>query len=314
MPVRKPRVVGAKVSFAHVELNSIPLCRVLFAAANVDVIAALSSIGDAVKAMGLSISRLEGRTSDIVAISTTVKRLEGQISEIIPIVPVVLKLSAVQNNFWTPSVLSSGRSSRFRRKLTKSVGDTTTAGAVCMVSGHVGTGDQVRAAHIVPCSSDASKLAFIGLTIDDVNSPRNGLFLAKNVEMAFDKLQLSFIKTKLFYDRLYLKIWDDSCRSVPIWPGHATTIGDLDGRELVLGAHKPFKRALSFQSYQAYMHCTTVGKVMPEPYGTPEAQCDARVQADAWYKAEQLRDIADQHFKNMQEELDDEASDAEEVG
>jgi hypothetical protein len=36
------------------------------------------------------------------------------------------------------------------------------------------------------------------------------------------------------------------------------------------------------------------------------------VQADAWYKAEQLRDIADQHFKNMQEELDDEASESEE--
>ena len=179
-----------------------------------------------------------------------------------------------------------------------------------MVSGHVGTGDQVCAAHIVPCSSDASKLAFIGLTIDDVNSPRNGLFLAKNVEVAFDKLQLSFIKTMLFYDRLYLKIWDDSCRSVPIWPGHTTlTIGDLDGRELVLGPHRPFKRALSYRTYQAYLRCTYVEKVMPEPYGPPDVQTDYRRRADLLYQSEQLRDIADQKSNNIHTELDEEASD-----
>jgi len=145
---------------------------------------------------------------------------------------------------------------------------------VCMASGMSGNGDQVVCAHIAPCSSKEHLLAKVGLTKDDTGSTRNGLFLSKGFELAFDRLQLSFIRDPKnpLDSSLYLKIWDDSCRSHELWAGcDDATIGEYDGWKLNLNGHEPFKRALSYQAYQAYSNCPASEEQHEEPiaYGTP---------------------------------------------
>lgn len=48
-------------------------------------------------------------------------------------------------------------------------------------------------------------------------------------------------------------------------------IGDLDGRNLILGGHNPFRRALSYHACQAYAHNNIEG-MPPTPYGSPNVK------------------------------------------
>jgi len=173
---------------------------------------------------------------------------------------------------------------------------------VCMASGMSGNGDQVVCAHIAPCSSKESLLAKVGLTKADVGSIRNCLFLARGLEIAFDNLQLSFIRdrTKPLNSNLFLKIWDDSCRSHKLWADcGAATIGDYDGSELNLNGHEPFKRALSYQAYQAYSNCLASEEQYEEPiaYGTP-VKCFQQYEG-------RLASLISEFTRNVEEEVDD---------
>ena len=62
-----------------------------------------------------------------------------------------------------------------------------------MLPGEEGNGLEVVAAHIIPASTRPKILAGIPMTMEELQSPRNGLFLAKEVQAAFDRLQISFI-------------------------------------------------------------------------------------------------------------------------
>ena len=108
----------------------------------------------------------------------------------------------------------------------------------------------------------------------DVSNVRNGLLLCKGIEEAFDRLQLSFVKSNPLSMDLFLKIWDDSCRSNPLYPGSTILIGGFDGSRLDLSAHKPFLRALSFQAYQSYLvYKNQTMSVAPAEYGS-DPECE----------------------------------------
>ncbi len=179
-----------------------------------------------------------------------------------------MNTSLKDHNLWTPSIVSCRRNDDFRAELKKHLGYSRKAKVSCMVTKLKGNGEQVIAAHIVPCSSSPLKLKYIGMGKDDVNNVRNGLFLAFGIEKAFDKLQISFIKSHPLKDELYLRIWDDECRTTPLWEGHQQTIGDFDGRPLLLGSHNPFKRCLSYQAYQAHLNIYA-NEDTPLYFGTP---------------------------------------------
>ena len=182
--------------------------------------------------------------------------------------PIVMNTSLKDHNLWTPSIVSCRRNDDFRAELKKHLGYSRRAKVSCMVTKLKGNGEQVIAAHIVPCSSSPLKLKYIGMGKDDVNNVRNGLFLAFGIEKAFDKLQISFIKSHPLKDELYLRIWDDKCRTTPLWEGHQQTIGDFDGRPLLLGSHNPFKRCLSYQAYQAHLN-SYANEDTPLYFGAP---------------------------------------------
>ena len=50
-----------------------------------------------------------------------------------------------------------------------------------------------------------------------------------------------------------MKIWDKTCSVIEVFSGAGRTIGEFDGAKLNLGKHKPFRRALSYHAYTAYL-------------------------------------------------------------
>lgn len=182
------------------------------------------------------------------------------------LVPLVCNLTIESNNLWTNTQIADSVTDRdedFRKRLVSHLGYGITGKGrkrkrkeaimyKCMVSGLEGTAEDVQAAHIVPAKSSLKKLAYIGMTSDNVSDVRNGLLLASEIHRAFDNLQVSFVKTNPLTQQLYFKIWDSSCRDITIL-GTRKNIGDLDGAELNLGCHMPFKRALSYHAYTAYL-------------------------------------------------------------
>lgn len=217
------------------------------------------------------------------------------------------------HNMWSPSVISGERDSgkKHLSNLLKSVmGYDKETGVKCMVSGAMckHDSDNVIGAHIIPCRVTSDKLEHLGLTTRDISGVRNGLFLANNVEKAFDSLKLSFIKSpNPLSDALVLKIWDDSCRGTPIWAGHATVIGDLDGRELVLGSHNPFRRALSYHACHAYAHNNIQDISPPIPYGSPNVK-----QSQVASELSLLRARFDQDVIREDEDEDEDEDETEE--
>lgn len=188
------------------------------------------------------------------------------------IVPMVCNLVIEKNNLWSKSAIGSvatERGASFRENLLEYMGLSPQKGKKfpCMITGEYGLGSEVIAAHIIPAKSEVRLLGSIGIRVEDVDSPCNGLLLAKGIEHAFDRLQLSFVMFPQS-DALIMKIWDDECRADPIWPGHDLTIGQFDGSPLRLNGHNPFKRALSYQAYSAYLHFSFLGVERPIEYGS----------------------------------------------
>ena len=143
--------------------------------------------------------------------------------------------------------------------------------------------------------------------VESLGQRQYGLFLAVGIEKAFDKLQISFVKSNPLKGDLYLRIWDETCRSTPLWPGCNVTIGDFDGCALSLGEHQPFKRCLSYQAYQAYqayLHCSSVEKEAPTYFGTPTSSDFHKVMT----LEEVLRGEVLKTFKEEHEDSADEAS------
>ena len=146
----------------------------------------------------------------------------------------------------------------------------------CMISGVFGDGKQVIAAHLIPCKTDPLVLDLLNLKLTDVNSMRNILFLSKNIEVAFDRLKLSFVPQDLLHpNTLVMKVWDQSITDSFIFDDSTVRIGDLEGRPLLLGSHQPFLRCLSSQALFAWqrVHCSGLTQdPRPEPFGSPEGK------------------------------------------
>ena len=249
----------------------------------------------------------EAVTNAITPIANAITPIANAIT---PIANALCELMVEQNNLYSKSALGSeGKSDRgetFRHDLLQSLGYNPrkrNRSIACMVTGESGNGACVVAAHIVPARSKIRYLLFIGLTPEDVSSSRNGLLLSKNIENAFDALQLSFIRGPVPddsgapMDGFTLKIWDDNCRNTPIWAGSDKLIGEYDGC-IALQRHNPFKRALSHQAYSAFLHFRHELNAMvspPSEYGSDNQS--------KYYKQRKL--MKESVDRDMAEELDD---------
>ena len=220
--------------------------------------------------------------------------------------PMMVNMSVSYHNLWTSSRVSVAgtpdHNLRSQLKMELRYADKANTKVKCMVSNLKGNGDQVIAAHILPCASAPVKLVKLGLKKKDLQSSRNGLFLAKELERAFDSLKISFVKSNTLREALYMKIWDDDCRKTRLWEGCKHTIGDYDGAKLKLGSHEPFRRALSYQAYQAFINSSSEDEG-PQFYGTPGNYAFAK----------ELKCLKDGFMRDMTNELVNVEEDDEEL-
>ena len=205
------------------------------------------------------------------------------------LVPEICELILRDRNPYEPSKSSSEGERRkdFRQNLIRAVHGSSKGvrdKIPCMLSGEEGNGLEVVAAHIVPASTRPKILDGIPMTIEELQSPRNGLFLAKEVEAAFDRLQISFIPQDILNpSTLVMVIWSDEVKSTPLWKESASSglksskctlkIGEYEGRVLDLKGHDPIKRALAYQATMAYNYTLSEERkkkiAQPPLFGTP---------------------------------------------
>ena len=176
-------------------------------------------------------------------------------------------------NLWTPSVISGGRDNKTRKNLMAKMSYGAENLPKCMISGISGNGNEVICGHLVPCSSPQDKLAELAISPKDVNKLENCVFWCQAFESAYENLKISFVRNDPLHDVYSLHIWDNSVRDDKLFSGRTETIGQYEGRNLDLGSHVIWKRALSYQAYQAYIYhkagCTSI-PVNQTLYGSPD--------------------------------------------
>lgn len=227
-----------------------------------------------------------------------------QIIAIIPLisslVPMVCEMAIRQSNLWTPSVISEARGKQHRTELMKKLGyDNNRKLPKCMVTAEKGNGDKIVCGHLVPCSSKQDKLSELNIDVADLNCSENCVFWCSGIEKMYQDLKVSFLKSNPLRDVYILKCWTDGAKSEPLWNGSTKTVGDCEGKELRLGKHVIWKRALSYQAYQGFLASNFRDDVQISKqalYGLPTGP--KTVDYPFWRKARMLR----QEFDKIRDE------------
>jgi hypothetical protein len=133
----------------------------------------------------------------------------------------------------------------------------------CMYSGIIDS--SVKCAHILPKSTKMATVSNLGLKPDDVNSPRNMMWLCPGIEDAFDAMKLSFICRVVpgMKSGYVMSIWDDSCLDYKLHENTPQTIRDVYLPDKCLNfditksdgnifEHSVFKRCLANQALWCY--------------------------------------------------------------
>ena len=185
------------------------------------------------------------------------------------LIPIVCNLVIRDNNLWTPSKITHGfRDTNCRQNLSRKM---NLSSAKYMVTGMVAGGDKIVCGHLVPCTSELSKVRELGFGSEHLNDCRNLVFWATGIEYCYEHLKISFIKQSPLRDTLSLKIWDESIKKMPIYRGSDRTIADYENSPLNLDGHVIFKKALSFQAYEAYLNSQSTDKLLQDQclFGSP---------------------------------------------
>lgn len=107
--------------------------------------------------------------------------------------------------------------------------------------------DKIIAAHIWKASTRGKGLEEFGLEETNVNSSRNGLFLTKGIEEAFDKQQVCFLYN-ILESKLVLWIADSNIMTKTI-EGSTSKFSDVHQRPLICPANcLPYRRLLSWHA------------------------------------------------------------------
>mmetsp|Transcript_4235 Transcript_4235/g.8867 ORF Transcript_4235/g.8867 Transcript_4235/m.8867 type:complete len:470 (+) Transcript_4235:423-1832(+) len=107
--------------------------------------------------------------------------------------------------------------------------------------------DIIIAAHIWKASARGQALEEFGLSSEDINNARNGLFLTKGIEDAFDKQQVCFLYNVL-ESRLVLWVADSSLMSEKIL-GSTKKFSDVHQKPLLCPPDRmPYRRLLSWHA------------------------------------------------------------------
>ena len=107
------------------------------------------------------------------------------------------------------------------------LGSTSSSVPTCMYSGI--THRKVGCAHILPKSTQMSSLKKLCITQNEVNHPKNLVWLCPGIENAFDSMMLSFVPRIMpgLIKRYCMIIWDNSCLDMNLEVGDERTLADI---------------------------------------------------------------------------------------
>ncbi len=128
----------------------------------------------------------------------------------------------------------------------------------CMILNDFFPRQLVIASHIWKYCTRGRGLEEFGLNEEDLNSPRNGILMCKEIEQAFDTKRLCFLVNKICSEALVVKVLDpallDPATSPVVIPGYSTVkFCDIDGLPLrhPVG-NLPFRRILNFHAKRSF--------------------------------------------------------------
>ena len=147
----------------------------------------------------------------------------------------------------------SQRSDKFRKKVIAYYGRATNSkkNVKCQILDELTPNEEARdkiiAAHIWKASTRGKGLEDFGLQASDVNRARNGLFLTRGIEDAFDKQQVCFLYNVL-ESRLVLWVADPAIMSETVL-GSTRKFSDVHQKPLLCSPnHLPFRRLLAWHA------------------------------------------------------------------
>jgi FtsZ-binding cell division protein ZapB len=173
--------------------------------------------------------------------------------------------------------VDSKRSQDLRKKAADHYGDCEITEnmeivATCRLTGVRGEPNVIAIAHILP--RNAAEHFLLQCDMNDVDHPRNTIFLCKNIEQAFNDQKLCFLMDE-FTGNLILKILHNGTKDDVLFPGAPETIGLYDGKPMrFMEKEVPFTKALSLHAQTAYAMAKEknwIEREVPDPimYGSP---------------------------------------------
>lgn len=221
---------------------------------------------------------------DISSIRATVAEVMAPLQHLVPM------LGRVVTRHYNPYRGGSSHGTRvreFRNELWKATNPRSheSDNIYCMVTSIAVNdvtvkSDDIIAVHILPSSTTEEVAAILEMSLDDLQSVRNGLFLCKGIEESFDQLALSFVPSNVLLPNQYkMVIWKDRYREKLIFKNKGAKIGQYDNFTLNKGELLPFRRALSYQAFLAFDSLSTDDKMRfqsqePAYFGTPVKSSD----------------------------------------
>ena len=138
----------------------------------------------------------------------------------------------------------------------------------CMVLGDFFPRHLVIASHIWKHCTHGEGLDEFGLREIDLNNPRNGIWMCKEIEQAFDTKRLCFLIDRINTANLVIKVLDPVLLSPATSPvvisGHSTLkFCDIEGHSLQHPAgNLPFRRILDFHAKRSYQKAINRGWIV----------------------------------------------------
>jgi len=157
----------------------------------------------------------------------------------------------------------------------------------CLVTGIAGDDGQVVAAHLLPRRVKEMGFKRFGLDVSVARDcERNRIFLAKNIETAFDSSYLSFLPSEEAHNRdgyhsFVMKVWSPALKGKLVFDGapKGATIGkfarESEKKPILVKCEKIFSRIISVHAQLCYDNAVEMQWVNPEEedrpvdFGTP---------------------------------------------
>ena len=229
------------------------LCRSAESIRQSDVVSLLKNL--ATGQLEMKESQLEMKESQL-----EMKESQLEIKEIVSV------FAAAALDLWEGCSTTNSERDRFRDELFKHYYTLSAAPkdkATCMVSGFALASMDVTAAHIWPARARSSLALLFGLSLEDLDSYRNGILMAASLEKQFDAQRVAF-SYDFIHDMFTFHVLDPKLKN-EIPKGLIETFGRLEGRQLQHPPGKmPFRRLLVWHYASALKKGTSAGYLKPK--------------------------------------------------